>query len=370
MENIFVTRPSMPSYEEYCEEIRGLWDSKWLSNRGEKFQALQNALGHFLGTESVELAVNGHMALELSLAAQNLEGEVITTPFTFSSSVHAIVRSGLTPVFCDVDPVTLTLDAKKLVKLVSKHTCAVMPVHVYGNICDIDEIGAIAGRHDLKVIYDAAHAFGEQWNGKGIGAFGDATCFSFHATKPFNSAEGGAACIRHQEVRHRFGMLLNFGIRDAEHTDYAGVNGKMNELSAAMGLCNLRHFEDEVKKRERVDQRYRDNLRGLPGISLRPLQPEVRQNYAYFPVLIDAERFGTTRDDLFEFLEKHHILCRKYFYPLVSEYSCYQDRFGAPEQTPVAMAASRGVLTLPMYADLPLETVDFICELLWTVGRR
>ena len=370
MKDIFVTRPSMPPFEEYCEEIRALWDSKWLSNRGEKHLKLQKALGPVLGTENIELTVNGHMALEASLAALDLEGEVITTPFTFSSSVHAIVRNGLTPVFCDIDPITLTLDPGQLEKLVSERTCAIMPVHVYGNICDMDTIGEIAGRYGLKVIYDSAHALWEQWNGTGIGAFGDISCFSFHATKPFNSAEGGAACIRDPEIRRRFGMLLNFGIRDADHTDYTGMNGKMNELSAAMGLCNLRHIEDEIRKREQVDRRYRDNLHDVPGISLRYLQPEVRQNYAYFPIMIDEKRFGATRDDLFEILEKHHIYCRKYFSPLVSEYSCYRDRFGVPEQTPTALTASVSVLTLPMYADLPMEDVDKICELIRKTGGK
>lgn len=326
-------------------------------------------MGRVLDAGQVELTVNGHMALELSLEALDLEGEVITTPFTFASTIHAIVRNGLRPVFCDVDPVTLALDAGKLEYLVTKRTCAILPVHLYGNMCDIDGIEAIAGRYNLKVVYDAAHAFYEQWKGKGVGAFGDVTCFSFHATKPFNSAEGGAACIRDPEVRQRFAMLRDFGIRDEENVELAGANGKMNELSAAMGLCNLRHIEDEIRKRERVDRRYREKLRDIPGISLRPLQAEVRQNYAYFPVLIDAERFGATRDQVCKAMKAHHIFCRKYFFPLASEYSCYRDRFGAPEQTPVALAASRSVLTLPIYADLPLETVDRICELLRKVGE-
>ncbi len=370
MENIFVTRPSMPSYEEYCAEIRGLWESKWLSNCGEKHQAFQEALCHVLGTDQVELTVNGHMALELSLAALNLRGEVITTPFTFASTIHAIVRNGLTPVFCDVEPSTLTLDAKKLERLLTERTCAILPVHLYGNLCDMDKIGAIAQRNGLKVVYDGAHAFYEEWKGKSVAAFGDITCFSFHATKPFNSAEGGAVSIRDPEIREQFVMLRDFGIRDAESVKLVGANGKMNELSAAMGLCNLRHIEDETKKREHIDQRYRENLQNIPGVSLRPLQAEVRQNYAYFPVLIDAELFGATRDQVFETMKAHHIFCRKYFYPLASEYGCYRDRFGAPEETPVALSASRSVLTLPMYADLPLETVDYISELFRKAGGK
>lgn len=364
MKTINVTRPSLPPFEEYCAEIQDIWESKWLSNSGQKHQALQRELGTVLGTDGIELTVNGHMALELSLAALNLKGEVITTPFTFASTIHAIVRNGLTPVFCDIDPATLTLDPKKVEKLVNPGTCAAMPVHLYGNICDIDEIDAIAQKNHIKVIYDAAHAFGEQWKGRGIGAFGDAACFSFHATKPFNSAEGGAACIRDPEVRNRLLKMRNFGIRDEEHVDFAGTNAKMNELSAAMGLCNLRHFDDEVRKRECVDRRYRQNLQDVSGITLRSLQSEVRQNYSFFPILIDPDLFGATRDEVFDKLAANQIFCRKYFFPLASEYGCYQGRFGAPEDTPVALKASRRVLTLPIYADLPLDQVDRICELL------
>lgn len=240
---ILVTRSSMPSVDEYIEEIRPIWDSHWLTNMGPEHKNLQAELQQYMGVENVELLTNGHMALELSLQAMNLQGEVITTPFTFASTTHAIVRNGLEPVFCDIDPVTYTMDVTKLERLITDRTCAIVPVHVYGNVCNIEEIERLAHKYELKVLYDAAHTFGETYKGQGIGNFGDASCFSFHATKVFNTIEGGAVCYKDPELGRKLYELKNFGIHGPEEVDAVGANAKMNEFCAAMGLCNLRHVD-------------------------------------------------------------------------------------------------------------------------------
>ena len=261
-QKILVTRSSMPPLEEYIEEIRPLWESHWLTNMGEKHKKLQTELKNYLQVPEIELFTNGHMALEMALQALELPqgGEVITTPFTFASTTHAIVRNGLEPVFCDIRPDTFTIDPTKIEKLITPKTCAILPVHVYGNICDVEEINDIAKRHGLKVIYDAAHAFGETYKGVGVGNFGDVSCFSFHATKVFNTIEGGAATYQDPELGKRLYELKNFGIRGPESVVSVGANAKMNEFCAAMGLCNLRHLHEEIAKRHAVVKRYRECL--------------------------------------------------------------------------------------------------------------
>jgi len=361
-EEIFVTRSSMPSLEEYVDEIRDLWDTRWLTNMGAKHQALQEALRAFFGVPNVDLFTNGHMALELSLQALNLQGEVITTPFTFASTTHAIVRNGLTPVFCDVNPVDFTMDVTKLEGLITDRTCAIMPVHVYGNVCDVEEIARIAAKYELKVIYDAAHTFGVRYKGQSTAAFGDVACFSFHATKVFHTIEGGAVCFRDEAFGKKLYQLKNFGIKDAEHVDGVGANAKMNEFCAAMGLCNLRHVREEIAKRGRVAARYRERLADVPGLRLNPVQRDVEPNYAYFPVFFEPRVFGATREEVAEALAAQGIFARKYFYPLTNTFECFHGRFDV-EVTPVALRLSRRVLTLPLYADLPLAAVDRICDI-------
>lgn len=362
-DNILVTRSSMPSMDEYIEEIKGLWDSHWLTNMGEKHKAFQKALQEHLGVENVELLTNGHMALELTLQAMGLMGEVITTPFTFASTTHAIVRNGLKPVFCDIDPVTFTMDAGKLEDLITDRTCAIMPVHVYGNICDVEEIGRIARKYELKVIYDAAHAFGETWEGKGIGSFGDASCFSFHATKVFNSIEGGAVCFHDRQLGTALYELKNFGIHGPEEVCAVGANAKMNEFCAAMGLCNLRHVGEEITKRKLVVEKYREYLCGVEGLKLNAIQPGVESNYSYFPVVIEEKAFGASRAEVFEELAQNGIGARKYFYPLTNTFSCFRREYDV-NLTPVARHISKRILTLPLYADLSLEDVDRICRII------
>ena len=360
---INVTRSSMPPFEEYCDEIRELWDSHWLTNMGCKHQQLEAELKRFLGCEETVLFTNGHLALENVIEAFGLHGEIITTPFTFASTTHAIVRCGCTPVFCDIDPETFTLDPEKLEALITEKTVAILPVHVYGNLCDVDRIDAVAKKHGLPVIYDAAHSFGVFRNGVSSACFGDAAMFSFHATKVFNTIEGGAVCCRSAEVRQRLCDLKNFGIHDEDNVPYVGGNAKMNEFCAAMGLCNLRHLEEEIEKRRLVAERYHANLNGVEGLRLNTRQENTRPNYAYYPVVFDG--FRLTRDEVFDRLKAEGIVPRKYFCPLTSAFACYRGRPGfLPEATPVAEHVAARVLTLPMYADLPLETVDRICSLI------
>lgn len=359
---IFVTRSSMPSMEEYIEEIRSIWDSHWLTNMGEKHKALQAELQKYMGVPAVELLTNGHMALELSLQAMNLQGEVITTPFTFASTTHAIVRNGLEPVFCDIDPETYTMDVTQIERLITDRTCAILPVHVYGNICNIEEIERIAHKYGLKVLYDAAHTFGETYKGQGIGNFGDASCFSFHATKVFNTIEGGAVCYRDPDMGRRLYELKNFGIHGPEEVDAVGANAKMNEFCAAMGLCNLRHVDEEIAKRRAVVERYREHLEGVDGLRLNVQQPEVRSNYAYFPVVFDENLFGASRNEVMDALAQNGIGARKYFYPLTNTFECFHGKYNV-DATPVALHVAKRVLTLPLYADLSMEDVDRICKI-------
>lgn len=359
---IFVTRSSMPSMEEYIEEIRSIWDSHWLTNMGEKHKALQAELQKYMGVPEVELLTNGHMALELSLQAMNLQGEVITTPFTFASTTHAIVRNGLEPVFCDIDPENYTMDVTQIERLITDRTCAILPVHVYGNICNIEEIERIAHKYGLKVLYDAAHTFGETYKGQGIGNFGDASCFSFHATKVFNTIEGGAVCYRDPDMGRRLYELKNFGIHGPEEVDAVGANAKMNEFCAAMGLCNLRHVDEEIAKRRAVVERYREHLEGVDGLRLNVQQPEVRSNYAYFPVVFDENLFGASRNEVMDALAQNGIGARKYFYPLTNTFECFHGKYDV-DATPVALHVAKRVLTLPLYADLSMEDVDRICKI-------
>lgn len=355
-----VTRSSMPGFEEYIEEIRDLWESRWLTNSGAKHMKLEAELTRYLNVPNTSIFSNGHLALEIAIAAFNLAGEVITTPFTFASTTHAIVRNGLNPIFNDINPDDYTLDVNNLEELITEKTCAIIPVHVYGNICNLEEIERLAAKYNIRVIYDAAHAFGVTVNGVGIGGFGDASMFSFHATKVFNTIEGGAISFRDTSLKPKLESLKNFGITGPETIEYTGGNAKMNEFQAAMGLCNLRHVDEEIKRRKFKFERYTEHLDGTKGIKLLRPQNGVRSNYSYFPVVFDG--YGRSRDVVFETLKRHGIFARKYFYPLTSHLQCYVGKFGRGT-TPVAEYISRRVLALPMYADLGLDDIDQICRL-------
>lgn len=365
MKNILVTRSSMPDFDEYCEEIRKLWESHWLTNMGVEHQQLQKELETYLGCPHVVLYTNGHLALENVIAAMQFPkgSEVITTPFTFVSTTHAISRNGLVPVFCDVNPIDYTIDVNKIEELITDKTVAIVPVHVYGNMCDVERINEIAGKYNLKVIYDAAHAFAVKYKGISSANFGDASMFSFHATKVFNTIEGGAVCFKDDNLVATMNDMKNFGIRGPERVVYIGGNAKMSEFQAAMGICNLRHLDSEICKRKLVAERYWSNLEGILGLKLCKTQKDVESNYAYFPVVFDG--FGATRDEVFEKLSEQGITARKYFYPLTNSIEAYGDLPTAgAEKTPVAAYLANHVLTLPMYADLSLEDVDYICEVI------
>ena len=365
MPDIFVTRPSMPDFEKYCAILKDIWETRHLTNMGKYHKIFQSKLIEFLNVSNVELFTNGHMSLELSLQAFNFPrgAEVITTPFTFASTTHAIVRNNLTPVFCDINSEDYTLDVTQLENFITDKTCAIMPVHVYGNICNVAEINRIAKKYSLKVIYDAAHAFGEKCDDKNIAEFGDVSCFSFHATKVFNSIEGGAACFSDRNIGIKLYQLKNFGISGAESVDGVGANAKMNEFCAAMGLCNLENLGENIAKRKAVYERYMEHLSGVEGLKLNFIQKNVESNYAYFPVIFNEKIFGTSRNEVFAVLENEGIIARKYFYPLTSDFECFHGKFDS-SKTPTALYISKRVLTLPFYADLDFEDVDKICKII------
>lgn len=358
---INVTRSSMPSYEEYCEEIKSIWDNHWLTNCGPKHNLLEEKLAEYLGVKKVTLFTNGHLALETAIAAFDFpEGsEVITTPFTFVSTTNAIVRNGLVPVFCDINEKDYTIDVTKIEALITEKTVAIVPVHVYGNICDVEEIDRIAKKHNLKVIYDAAHAFGVKYKGKGICNWGDVSMLSFHATKVFNTIEGGAICYNDPSLEAKYKSMKNFGLVGEEECEYCGGNAKMNEFQACMGLCNLKHIDDYISNRKRAFELYVKRLSNINGIVLCNKQFDVLSNYAYFPVKFDGYKY--TRDEVKDKLAKHDIAARKYFYPCTNEFKCMS---AYANKTPVARNISKNILCLPLYHELLNEEIEFICNVI------
>ena len=360
---VLVTRSSLPDLEEYVKEIKPIFDSAWLTNMGPVHQKFEQKLENYLKVPNVSLFCNGHLSLFIAIKALRLSGEVITTPFSFASTTHAIADNGLRPVFCDIDPDTYTLDPQKIESLITRHTTAIIPVHVYGNVCNMEVIESIAKKHNLKVIYDAAHAFGVEINGEGIGNFGDVSMFSFHATKVFNTIEGGALTYRDKALKDLLYNLKNFGITSQTTVEDIGTNAKMNEFQAAMGICNLRHVDDEIKKRKRIVERYWEHLENIPGIKLNTQQQGVKTNYAYFPVVFDEKAFGKSRDQVVDELAKEKIFVRKYFYPLINDYECYRSIYSS-KATPIAKEIADSVVTLPLFADLELNIVDEICEII------
>ncbi len=360
-EKILVTQSSMPPYEEYIEEIKELWDSKWLTNCGNLHNKLQSNLQQHLNVSNVELFTNGHLALMVALKSLGLKGEVITTPFTFASTTNAIVDCGLTPVFCDINEFDYTIDADKIEALVTDQTCAIVPVHVYGAVCDVEKIERIAKKHNLKVIYDSAHAFGVSYKGKNVSTFGDISMFSFHATKVFNTIEGGCLSFNDETLKQKIMQYRNFGL-NGEQVEVCGINAKMNEFQSAMGLCNLRHNQEEIAKRKLISDCYDNLLAGVKGIKFLTLPDSIVRNYAYYPILIDQSVYGLNRDEVAGLLEKHNIFARKYFYPLTNEFDVYRDKFNG--KTPIASKVSKNILCLPMFADLSIDNVKHIVDVL------
>ena len=361
MKTIQVVQPSMPPYEEYCGEIKDMWETRWLTHTGPKHQELEKKLCDYLHVNNVSLFANGHLALELAINAMNISGEVITTPFTFASTTQAIVRNGLIPVFCDINRDDFTIDVNLLESLITEKTTAIIPVHVYGSICDYKAIEDIAKRNNLKVIYDAAHAFGVEIDGKGVGNLGDISMFSFHSTKVFHTFEGGCLTFSDNNLHPLFAELRQFGMEGKENVPIVGTNAKMTEAHAAMGLCNLRHLEEEISKRKAVFERYNSFLKDVSGIKTLCIKDNVKHNYAYYPVVFDGYKY--TRDEAIKRLADNGIFARKYFYPITSEFEAYKGKIPVKD-TPVAKRVSERVLTLPLYSDLSLEDVDRICSII------
>ncbi len=363
-QKIFVTRSSMPPYEEYIEAIKPLWDSHWITNMGQYHQELEQKLKDYLDVQQISLMVNGHMALELTIQAMGFPkgAEVITTPFTFISTTHAIVRNHLKPVFCDVKPSDGTIDETKLEGLITERTVAVVPVHVYGNVCNVEEIERIADKYNLKVIYDAAHAFGVTYKGKGIGSYGDASVFSFHATKVFNTIEGGAAVFSGQWLYDKLYNLKNFGIRNEELVSEVGANAKMNEFCAIMGLCNLIHVGEAIGHRKALAREYEERLKDVHGIRMFEKKTDAESNYGYFPILVEEE-YPLSRDGLYERMKKKGIYVRKYFYPLTADQRCFENRF---ERTKLdcARELAEKVLVLPLYESLSIQEIKRSTEII------
>lgn len=357
---VLVTKSSLPDYKQYCELIKSIWDNSWLTNCGPLHSEFQNKLKEYLKIPNLALYTNGHLALENALALLDVHGEIITTPFTFVSTTSAIVRTGNTPVFCDIDPNTYTIDSDKIEDLITDKTVAIMPVHVYGTVCDVEKIDKIAKKHNLKVIYDAAHAFGVKYKEKSIAAYGDITMFSFHATKVFNSIEGGCLSFPDDNLTQKAEALKNFGITNYEATQYVGGNAKMNEFQAAMGLCNLKELDENIQKRKQIVELYRQLLKNIEGIQLSVIQDEVVSNYAYFPIQV-KNNYKLTRDELFEALSSHDIYARKYFYPATNNLEIYRQYRG---DTPIAEDVSKRILSLPLYPELSTDTVRKICNII------
>lgn len=361
MNRINVTKSSMPEFEEYIEELRPVWDSRWLSNRGGASKKFEENLKEYLGCENVWLFANGHVALEVALQSLGLKGEVITTPYTHISTTNAIVRNGLTPIFVDVKEDNYTINPELIEEAITDKTVAIVATHVYGFMCDVKRINEIAQKHNLKVVYDAAHAFGVTLNGVSVANFGDAAMFSTHATKVFHTIEGGIVTYKSTEMFDAMKYIVNFGFTSQEEAEYIGTNARMNEFEAVMGIVNLKHLDEEIAKRKIVGDRMTERLSGGKGIKL--IQPEegLVWNYAYYPVIFDG--YKESRDEVKAKLEAEEIFPRKYFYPITTKFACFSEKYGNVN-VPVAAKAAESVLTLPMYADLTIEEADRICDVI------
>jgi dTDP-4-amino-4,6-dideoxygalactose transaminase len=370
-EPIYVTRPLLPPLEVVYARLAEIWSAQWLTNVGEQHEQLSRAIRAYLDVPEVSLFNNGTIALLAAVRGLGMRGEVITTPFTFPATPHAISWSGATPVFCDIDPVTMTLDPTRIEALITPKTTGILAVHVYGIPCDVVALQSIAKRYGLKLVYDAAHAFGMRLNGVGIGNFGDASMFSFHATKLFHSAEGGALTCASPASREAFDHLKNFGILNQEEVDVVGINGKMHEVQAALGLAVLQYVPEELRRRRALIARYRERLGGTAGLTLMPEPPGVESSCQYFVIRIDRQAFGCSRDVVFEQLKKYNVLARKYFYPLCSDYACYRALpSSAPGLLPVATEVVGQVLCLPLYGTLPVTAVDAICDMIGEIQEQ
>lgn len=367
---IYTTKPFLPPLEEFLPYITEIWRTHKLTNGGPFHEKLESALCEYLGVKYISLFSNGTLALITALQALKITGEVITTPFSFVATTHSLWWNGIKPVFVDVDPSTFNLDPDKIEAAITTKTTALLPVHVYGNPCNVERIREIANRYGLKLIYDAAHAFGVKINGTSVADFGDLSILSFHATKIFNTFEGGAIICHDKITKEHIDHLKNFGITGETTVVSPGINAKMNEFQAAIGLLQLKYVDAAILRRKQVTQIYREAFSGVPGIIFMSNFSGVIYNYAYFPVLIDKVKFGISRDDVYYELRKHKIFCRRYFYPLISQFPTYRGLESAQAgKMPVAERITEEVLCLPIYPDLEIKSVNSICTIIINLGK-
>lgn len=362
---ITVTQPCLPPLEEFIPYLKGIWENKWLTNNGPLHERLEQELAEYLGVKYLSLFSNGTLALISALQALKIEGEVITTPFSFVATTHSLWWNKITPVFVDIEPEYLNLDPAKIEEAITSRTTAIMPVHVYGNPCKMDEIQQIANKHGLKVIYDAAHAFGVKTNSMSVLNQGDLSVLSFHATKVYSTIEGGAIISHSAEMKHHIDNLRNFGFQDETIVEEPGINAKLNEVQAAYGLLQLKYIDGFIAKRKVITELYRTYLKDVQGIRYLSDMENVTHGYSYFPILVDEEQYGISRDALYEKLKENNIFTRRYFYPLISSFEPYREFDSAvPENLPVAIKAANQVICLPIYMELSEEDVKWICSIL------
>ena len=360
---IYVTKPSLPPLDEFLPFLEEMWETKWLTNNGPFHQKFEAELCRFLGIEYCSLFANGTLALIIGLQALGISGEVITTPFSFVATTHALNWNGITPVFCDIESRTFNIDPDKIEPLITDKTTAIMPVHVYGNPCDVNKIDTIAEKYHLKVIYDAAHAFNVKVNGNSILNSGDMSILSFHATKVFHTFEGGAIVCNRKELKDKIDFLKNFGFENEESVVGPGINGKMSEFNAALGLLQLKYVHSEIEERKKISDYYKSKLNNLSGITYIKEAEGVVNNYSYFPILIDPEKYGKSRDEIYDAFRKKNIYVRKYFFPLISEFPIYRDLESAsPKYLNTAINIGSQILCLPIYKSLEMKDVDEIIK--------
>lgn len=360
---ITVTSPLLPSLDDFVPLLEDIWKRKWITNNGHYHQLLEKALAEYLRVPYISLFTNGTLPLITALQAMRITGEVITTPYSFVATTHSLWWNGIKPVFVDIDPKTCNLDPNRIEAAITPRTTAIMPVHVYGKPCDTEAIQEIADKYGLKIIYDAAHAFGVEVNGKSILEAGDMSTLSFHATKVYNTIEGGALICHDAKTKDRIDHLKNFGFSDEVTVIAPGINSKMDEVRAAYGLLNLRQVDKAIEARHYVAIRYREALRDVPGITFMEDMPGVRHNYSYFPIFVNEEQYGMSRDELYFKMKSLGILGRRYFYPLISEFSTYRSlESAAPENLPVAHKIADSVICLPMYHTLTEEDVQRVID--------
>ena len=371
-EPIYVTRPLLPDLQQVMEKLQGIWERKWLTNWGPSYMELEEKLRQTLRAQQLSLFNNGTIALLAACKAMKLHGEVVTTPFTFAATPHVLQWCGVTPVFADIDPETMNLDPDGAAAVITPETSGVVPVHVFGTPCDLEGFAKLTRERSLALVYDAAHAFGVEIDGKGIGSFGDISMFSFHATKTFHTVEGGALAFQDPELVTQINWLKNFGIQSEEEVVASGINGKMNEVQAAIGLLVLDMVEEARNKRAKLMETYRRCLAGVPGVKLPPLPTAgVKSNSQYCVLRLDEAEFGISRDVAHQKLKEYNVITRKYFYPLCSNFACYRHLpSAAPERLPVAKKVAQQVLSMPLYSDLEVQDVERICEMLLACAQQ